>query len=75
MSEDTSHAIMALQIEQIQAVQNLSERVAKLEVEIYKIQAGQLRIMAFAGIVGTGLGFLSGHVTTIVKYVKGLFGP
>lgn len=69
----SNQALMALMIEQLQATTTLSERIAKLEVEVFKLQAGQMRIMAFAGIIGTAIGFASGHINQIVKYLKGLF--
>lgn len=65
----TARQLMGLQMDQIQATAGLTERIAKLEVEVHNLRAGQTRLMMFAGIVGSVVGFAVGHVSDILAYL------
>lgn len=72
--EAVNQHMMNLMVDQLTAIGNLSERIAKLEVEVYRVQDRQLRLMAVVGVVGSIVGFASGHITTIARYLRGIIG-
>lgn len=76
MSDREHHddvAILGLLINQTQAINDLGERIGDLEGDVLSLKAGQTRLMAFSGILGTVLGFTMGNIHPIVSFLKGMF--
>lgn len=75
MSDREHHddiAILGLLINQTQAINDLGERIGDLEEDVLSLKAGQTRLMAFSGVIGTALGFTMGHIYPIVTFLKGM---
>ena len=73
MSEHDETTILALLINQTRLIQELSERIGDLEGDVLSLKAGQTRLMAFSGVIGTVLGFTMGNIHPIVAFLKGMF--
>lgn len=63
--------IVALLMNQTKMIQDLGERMGDLEEDVVALKAAQMRLMAFAGILGTVLGFTMGNIHPILAYIKG----
>lgn len=73
MSEEHEEvAIISLLVNQTQAIQDLGERIGDLEKDVVDLKAGQMRLMAFAGIIGTVTGFTMGNIHPILMFIKGM---
>lgn len=72
-SNNSSQPMMSLMLEQLQATAALTERITHLEVEVYKIQAGQTRLLLFAGFVGAAGGYVLSNLKTVLTTLKSAF--
>lgn len=65
--------IPSLLIQQVQTLNDIVIRMADFEVRLMKLEASQMRLLAFAGIVGTGAGFALANLKELKQYIAGLF--
>ena len=72
VGKENETTLVQVFLAQAQSMNDLTTRIASMEIRLMKMEAAQTRLLAFAGIAGTGFGYIIANFNYVKAYFRGL---